>query len=80
MPSLGVEGGVRHAEVRGAVGATWRDGPEGVLSFSREPGFVCVVNLSAEPYELPGLSALLVAGGPVEGGVLGPDQAVWLTV
>jgi alpha-glucosidase len=59
---------------------TWRDAPEGVLSFSREPGFVCVVNLSAEPYELPGHSALLVASGPVEGGVLGPDQAVWLTV
>ncbi|MFD5156852.1 glycoside hydrolase family 13 protein [Streptomyces hawaiiensis] len=59
---------------------TWRDAPEGVLSFGREPGFVCVVNLSTEPYELPGHSALLVASGPVEGGVLGPDQAVWLTV
>jgi alpha-glucosidase len=59
---------------------TWLDAPEGVLAFSRDPGFVCVVNLSAEPYELPAHSELLLAGGPLQDGVLGPDQAVWLTV
>jgi alpha-glucosidase len=59
---------------------TWLEAPEGVLSFSREPGFVCVVNLSTEPYELPAHSELLLASGPLEEGVLGPDQAVWMAV
>ncbi len=59
---------------------TWLDAPEGVLAFSREPGFVCVVNLSADPYEPPAHSALLLASGPLENGRVGPDQAVWLTV
>ncbi|MFF5515711.1 glycoside hydrolase family 13 protein [Streptomyces coeruleorubidus] len=59
---------------------TWLDTPEGVLAFSRDPGFVCVVNLSAEPYELPAHSGLLLTGGRLEDGLLGPDQAVWLAV
>ncbi|WP_245236896.1 hypothetical protein RFN58_33375 [Streptomyces iakyrus] len=50
-----------------------------MLAFRREPGFVCVVNLSGAPYE-PAHTALLLAGGPVEGGVLEPDRAVWLAV
>ncbi|MFF7891453.1 glycoside hydrolase family 13 protein [Streptomyces sp. NPDC007907] len=58
----------------------WLDAPEGVLAFRREPGFVCVVNLSAEPYELPAYSALLLASGPLRNGRLEPDQAVWLAV
>ncbi|MFD8230965.1 glycoside hydrolase family 13 protein [Streptomyces sp. NPDC059696] len=58
----------------------WLDAPEGVLAFRREPGFVCVVNLSSEPYELPAYSALLLASGPLKNGRLGPDQAVWLTL
>ncbi|MFJ3616652.1 glycoside hydrolase family 13 protein [Streptomyces iakyrus] len=59
---------------------TWLDTPEGVLAFRREPGFVCVVNLSGAPYELPAHTELLLACGPVEGGVLEPDRAVWLAV
>ncbi|MFC9680616.1 glycoside hydrolase family 13 protein [Streptomyces sp. NPDC056948] len=59
---------------------TWLDTPAGVLAFTRDPGFVCVVNLSAEPYELPGHSGLLLSSGPLENGRLGPDQAVWLAV
>ncbi|MFE9024963.1 hypothetical protein ACFYOA_01630 [Streptomyces iakyrus] len=59
---------------------TWLDTPEGVPAFRREPGFVCVVNLSGAPYELPAHTALLLAGGPVEGGVPEPDRAVWLAV
>ncbi len=57
---------------------TWLDAPAGVLAFSREPGFVCVVNLSAEPYRLPEHSSVLLASGPVEDGLLPQDQAVWL--
>jgi alpha-glucosidase len=59
---------------------TWLDAPEGVLAFSREPGFVCAVSLSAEPYELPAHSGLLLAGGPLKNGRLEPDQAVWLAL
>jgi alpha-glucosidase len=59
---------------------TWLDAPEGILAFSREPGLTCVVNLSAEPYELPAHSQLLLSSGPLEDGVLRPDQAVWLAV
>lgn len=59
---------------------TWLDAPAGVLAHRREPGFVCVVNLSSEPYELPAHDAVLLASGPVEAGRLGPDQAVWLAM
>ncbi|MEU0215688.1 glycoside hydrolase family 13 protein [Streptomyces sp. NPDC006265] len=59
---------------------TWLDAPEGVLAFSRDPGFCCVVNLSAEPYDLPAHAALLLSSGPLADGRLGPDQAVWLAV
>ncbi|MDG9709353.1 glycoside hydrolase family 13 protein [Streptomyces sp. DH10] len=59
---------------------TWQDAPEGVLSFSREPGFACLVNLSTEPCKLPAHSELLLTSGPLQDGLLGPDQAVWLAV
>jgi alpha-glucosidase len=59
---------------------TWRDAPEGVLAFGREPGFVCVVNLSAETYRLPEHTSVLLASGPVEDGLLAPDHAAWLAV
>ncbi len=60
---------------------TWLDDtPAGVLAFRREPGFVCVVNLSTEPYQLPDHTSILLAGEPVENGRLAPDQAAWLTI
>ncbi|MFC8247872.1 glycoside hydrolase family 13 protein [Streptomyces chartreusis] len=59
---------------------TWLDAPEGVLALRRDPGLVCVLNLSDEPYPLPGHTAVLLTSGPVEGGVLGTDQAAWLAV
>ena len=59
---------------------TWLDTPVGVLAFRRDPGFVCVVNLSGEAYPLPDHSSVLRASGPVEDGVLTPDQAAWLAV
>ncbi|WP_330342117.1 glycoside hydrolase family 13 protein [Streptomyces sp. NBC_00557] len=57
---------------------TWLDTPADVLAFRRDPGFLCVVNLSGEPYELPAHSAVLLTSGPVENGRLAPDQAAWL--
>ncbi|MDX3386987.1 glycoside hydrolase family 13 protein [Streptomyces niveiscabiei] len=59
---------------------TWLDDTAGVLAFRREPGFVCVVNLSGEPYALPEHTGVLLASGPVEGDTLAPDRAVWLAV
>ncbi|MFJ2929906.1 alpha-amylase family glycosyl hydrolase [Streptomyces massasporeus] len=59
---------------------TWLDTPEGVLAFARDPGFVCLVNLSAEPYDLPAHSAVLLASGPLANGRVETDQAVWLAV
>ncbi|MEU2923648.1 glycoside hydrolase family 13 protein [Streptomyces sp. NPDC007251] len=57
---------------------TWLDTPADVLAFRRDPGFLCVVNLSTEPYALPAHSAVLLTSGPVENGRLAPDQAAWL--
>jgi alpha-glucosidase len=64
----------------GDGGLTWLDAPAGVLSFGREPGFVCVVNLSAEAYRLPEHVSVLLASGSVQDGLLAPDHAAWLAV
>ncbi|WP_326595138.1 glycoside hydrolase family 13 protein [Streptomyces sp. NBC_01803] len=56
----------------------WLDAPADVLSFAREPGFVCVANLSAEPCALPDHARVLLASRPLEDGLLPPDTAVWL--
>lgn len=58
---------------------TWLATPAGVLAFRREPGFVCVVNLSTEPYQLPEPTSVLLTSGPIENH-LAPDQAAWLAV
>jgi alpha-glucosidase len=54
------------------------DAAPGVLSFSREPGFRCVVNLSARPVGLPAGERLLLASAPLVDGALGVDCAAWL--
>ena len=57
----------------------WLDGPEGTLAFAREPGFLCVVNVSLDALGRPGGTELLLASGPLTaGGELPPDTAVWL--
>ncbi|MCO5998176.1 glycoside hydrolase family 13 protein [Actinoallomurus rhizosphaericola] len=60
---------------------TWDDGaPDGVLRFTRTPGFACVVNLSGTPQELPADAEVLLASGPLDGGLLPTDTAAWLAV
>jgi len=54
-------------------------GPD-VLSFTREPGFRCLVNLGAEPAPLPADAEVLVTSGPLTDGTVGTDVAVWLRV
>ncbi|MGE3663856.1 MAG: glycoside hydrolase family 13 protein [Pseudonocardia sp.] len=51
-------------------------GPE-VVAFDREPGFTCVVNMGPAPVPLPAGEPLL-ASGPLDGGALPRDTAVWL--
>ncbi|RCH65261.1 DUF3459 domain-containing protein [Streptomyces sp. SDr-06] len=57
---------------------TWLDAPHGVLSFAREDGLRCVVNFADEPVRLPDHRTLLLASGPLTGGLLPKDTAVWL--
>ena len=57
---------------------TWAaDGPPGVLDFARHDGWRCVTNLSDTAVTLPE-GEVLVASGPLEDGLLGPDTTVWL--
>jgi alpha-glucosidase len=58
----------------------WLDTPEGVLMFTRAPGFGCAVNLSGAPFALPTDSEVLLASGPLDGGLLPADTAAWLAV
>lgn len=57
---------------------TWHDAPDGVLSFTRAPGFRCVVNVSGECYRLPA-GEVLAASGEVFDRVLPVNTAVWMT-
>jgi alpha-glucosidase len=57
---------------------TWVPSARRVLAFGRGDGVLCVANLSAAPVELPGHVAVLLASGPLAGGLLPADTAVWL--
>ena len=60
---------------------TWDDdAPDGVLSFTREPGFRCVVNFGPGPYEIPDGAEVLVSSGLSDPRSVGMDEAVWLRV
>jgi alpha-glucosidase len=52
---------------------------EEVLSFTREPGFRCVVNLSEHQIALPDHTEVILSSAPVHDGCLQSDTAVWLT-
>jgi alpha-glucosidase len=55
----------------------WLPAPAGVLAFGRG-GLSCVANLSPAPVALPAHTAVLLASGPLDDGLLPPDTAVWL--
>ena len=60
---------------------TWDDDvPAHVLSFTREPGFRCIVNFGPEPYPLPDGVEVLVTSATTGATIIGPDEAVWLAV
>jgi alpha-glucosidase len=56
----------------------WLELGDDVVAFSREPGFVCVVNVGGAPVDLPPGNVVL-ASGPLDGRVLPGDTAVWLS-
>jgi alpha-glucosidase len=71
---------IRRAEpALGAGSMTWLDAPDAVLAFDRG-GIRCVANLSPRPVGLPAHAELLLASGPLDGGQLPPDCAVWLRI
>jgi alpha-glucosidase len=58
----------------------WLDMPDDAIGFTREPGFCCLVNLSADPLEVPTGSEIQLASGPLSDNRRIPaDTAVWLT-
>jgi alpha-glucosidase len=58
---------------------TWQTAPAGALLFSRDPGFSCIVNLSADPVPVPAGSRLLLCSGALTSQAEVPhDTAVWL--
>ncbi|MFI2649908.1 glycoside hydrolase family 13 protein [Micromonospora fulviviridis] len=70
---------IRRSEAAlGDGGLTWLPGPDQVLAFARDPGFTCLVNLSAAAVPLPAHERLLLASGPLDDDRLPPDTAVWL--
>ena len=74
--------GIRRAHPALGDGALeWDESaPSGVLSFSRRPGFRCVVNLSGAPVSLPPGAELLVTSAPLTAdGRLDADAAAWLS-
>jgi alpha-glucosidase len=70
----------RAEEALGEGRLTWDDdAPAGVLSFTRDPGFHCVVNLGSSPIDLPP-GEILLASEPLLAGELPVDATVWLKV
>ncbi|MEV6055654.1 glycoside hydrolase family 13 protein [Streptomyces sp. NPDC052107] len=57
---------------------TWLPSGPQVLSFTRDPGFGCVVNLGSEPAPLPPHRQVLLSSAPLTDGKLPTDTAVWL--
>ncbi len=71
--------GEGHAEAAAGSAVSWLDAPAGVLAFARPDGFVCVVNLAAEPIPLPEHRAVLLSSAPLDDAdLLPPDTAAWL--
>ena len=58
---------------------TWDETGPNVLSFTRQPGFRCIVNYGDEVVPIPDNSWLILASGDVSAGIP-RDTAVWLSV
>lgn len=60
---------------------TWLDLPEGALGFQRGRDLICLVNVSADPVELPpAVEILLSSADLTANGRLPADSSVWMRV
>ena len=57
---------------------SWLPSADGVLAFDRGASVRCVTNLSPAPVALPAHAGVILASGPLAGGLLPPDTAAWL--
>jgi alpha-glucosidase len=57
---------------------TWLEMAADALAFTRDPGFGFVANLGDAAISLPSGSRVILASGPLNGGLLPRDIAVWL--
>jgi alpha-glucosidase len=56
----------------------WIDAPEGALAFARDPGFACVVNMSADHAPAPHGAQLLLSSADLGRGAAVPtDTTAW---
>jgi alpha-glucosidase len=56
----------------------WIEAPDGALAFARDPGFVCVVNMSADAVAAPPDAELVLSSGELTGdGAVPADTAAW---
>jgi alpha-glucosidase len=56
----------------------WLDAPDGVIAFARDPGFVCIVNVSGSPARPPDGAEELLASGPLtDAGLVPMNTAAW---
>lgn len=58
----------------------WLEKSGQALSFARDPGFICAVNFSGDPYRIPGRGDILLTSGPLLGDCLPVDTAAWITL
>ncbi|RKE17276.1 glycoside hydrolase family 13 protein [Streptomyces sp. TLI_171] len=56
----------------------WLPADPGVLAFTRDGAFACLVNFTDRPTALPTGSTLLLASAPLDGDLLPPDTTAWL--
>jgi alpha-glucosidase len=72
---------IRHEHPALGDGAMrWIGAPEGALAFARDPGFVCVVNMSAGSVPGPrGAELLLSSGELADDGGVPADMTAWFT-
>jgi alpha-glucosidase len=72
---------IRHEHPALGDGAMrWMEAPEGALAFARDPGFVCVVNMSSDPTPGPRGAALLLSSDALAGdGGVPADTTAWFS-
>ena len=69
----------RSTDALGDGDMRWLDAPEGVLAFTREPGFACWVNFTEDAVPLPEGARPVLTSEPLDdSGALPAHAAAWL--